>query len=43
MIRNRRTFGLHLDAWAALAFGVGYFYVQPILAGYRMVTPWGLT
>lgn len=36
MIRNRLVAGLHLDAWAAIAFLVGYFVIQPILDGYQL-------
>lgn len=41
MIRNRRVAGLHLDAWGTIAFLLGYFLVQPLLAGYTLAwQPW---
>lgn len=36
MIRNRRIAGLHLDAWATVAFMFGYFIIQPWLDGYQL-------
>lgn len=41
MIRNRRIVGLHLDAWAAVSFLVGYFIAQPVVVdGYALSWRW---
>ena len=37
--RTQRFLRIHLDAWAAIAFLLGYFLVQPLVFGYRLAVP----